>query len=74
MYEFKVFLDDEKVMERVILVIPGKPADGRLILLNMLGETKIFEDTRTLEVDGYLKTIKIKKSGDAPHVAEARRW
>lgn len=48
MCEFKVFLDGRKVMEDVIFV----KADGRRVTLkDVVGETRIFEDVRVVEVN-----------------------
>jgi len=58
MCEFKVFLDDEKVMENVIHV-KARDADRSVTLRDVLGETKCFENTRILEVDVQEQTLKI---------------
>lgn len=48
MCEFKVFLDGRKVMEDVIFV----KADGRRVTLkDVVGETRVFEDVRVVEVN-----------------------
>ena len=60
MCQFKVFLDDEKVMEDVIYVKAGEEGDRSLILRDLMGETKSFEKTRILETDVHEGIIKIK--------------
>jgi predicted RNA-binding protein len=66
MCEFKVLLDDEKVMDDVIYVKAGEHADRSVTLRDVLGETKRFENTRILEVDVQEQTIKIKKCSPRP--------
>ncbi len=72
MCEFKVFLDDEKVMENVIYAKAGERADRSVTLRDVLGETKRFEDTRILEVNVKEQTIKIKKCSPRPGCPHAR--
>jgi len=66
MCEFKVFLDDEKVMEDVIYAKAGEQADRSVTLRDVLGETKRCEDTRIQEVDVQEQILKIKKCSPSP--------
>jgi len=66
MCEFKVFLDDEKVMEDVIYAKAGEQADRSVTLRDVQGETKRFENTRILEVDVQEQTLKIKRCSPRP--------
>ena len=73
MCEFKVFLDDEKVMEDVIYVKAGENADRSVTLRDVLGETKRFENTRILEVDVQEQILKIKKCTPRPGCPHASK-
>ena len=48
MCEFKVFLEDEEIMRDVIY---AREEGGKVILRDVLGETRIVEGAKILEVD-----------------------
>jgi len=48
MCEFKVFLDGEKIMEDVIF---AKVDEGKVSVINVIGETKVFEGVDIVEVN-----------------------
>lgn len=48
MCEFKVYLGDEKVMEDVIFV---NAEEGRVILRDVIGETKVLDGVSIAEVN-----------------------
>ncbi len=48
MCEFKVFLGDEEIMRDVIY---AREEGGKVILRDVLGETRIVEGAKILEVD-----------------------
>ena len=48
MCEFKVYLDDEEVMEDVIVAVSE---EGRVALRDVIGETRVFEGTAIVEVN-----------------------
>ncbi len=48
MCEFKVYLGDEKVMEDVIVV---NAEEGRVILRDIIGETKVLDGVSIAEVN-----------------------
>ena len=59
MCEFKVFLEGKKVMEDVIFAV----ADERGITLrDVVGETKLFEDVRIVEVNVPATKLVLKGS------------
>lgn len=57
MCEFKVFLEDEKVMEDVIY---AKVESGGVVLRDILGETKIFENRSIEEVNVFSTKLILK--------------
>ena len=48
MCEFKVFLDGEKIMEDVIF---AKVDEGKVVIRDIIGETKVFEGVDIVEVN-----------------------
>ena len=48
MCEFKVFLDGEKIMEDVIF---AKVDGGKVSVIDVIGETKVFEGVDIVEVN-----------------------
>ena len=48
MCEFKVFLDGEKIMEDVIF---AKVDKGKVSVIDVIGETKVFEGVDIVEVN-----------------------
>jgi predicted RNA-binding protein len=48
MCEFKVFLDGEKIMEDVIF---AKVDEGKVSVIDVIGETKVFEGVDIVEVN-----------------------
>ena len=48
MCEFKVFLDGEKMMEDVIF---AKVDEGKVVIRDIIGETKVFEGVDIVEVN-----------------------
>jgi len=48
MCEFKVFLEDEEIMRDVIY---AREEGGKVILRDVLGETRVVEGAKILEVD-----------------------
>jgi predicted RNA-binding protein len=59
MCEFKVYLDDEKVMEDVIIAVSE---GGRVILQDVIGETKTFEGAAIVEVNVPATRLVLKRS------------
>lgn len=57
MCEFKVFLEDEKVMEDVIY---AKVEGDGVVLRDILGETKIFENRSIEEVNVFSTKLILK--------------
>lgn len=57
MCEFKVFVDGEKVMEDVIY---AKANENGVVLRDILGESRIFEDRSIEEVNVYSTHLILK--------------
>jgi len=59
MCEFKVFLGDEEIMRDVIY---AREKGGKVILRDVLGETKIVEGAKILEVDVSAVRLLLEKN------------
>ena len=59
MCEFKVFLGDEEIMRDVIY---AREEGGKVILRDVLGETKIVEGAKILEVDVSAVRLLLEKN------------